>query len=115
MSSAEQCGDGVAAAKGAPMNTMHDGGRLVELSVREREVLQQLVNGHGPARFAEHLYISRNTARTHVKHVLSKLGAHSCLEAVSIAVSEGMRPDHMGLSSFGGGLRSREVISQPRP
>lgn len=85
------------------MNMMNNSGRLVELSVREREVLQQLVNGHGPARFAEHLYISRNTARTHVKHVLSKLGAHSCLEAVSIAVSAGMRPDQMGQPSCGGG------------
>jgi DNA-binding CsgD family transcriptional regulator len=88
------------------MNTIHStngGGRLVELSARERELLQQLVNGHGPARFAEHLYISRNTARTHVKHVLSKLGAHSCLEAVSIAVSEGMRPERLAPVPFGGG------------
>lgn len=78
-------------------------GRLAELSAREREVLQQLVNGHGPAQFAANLYISRNTARTHVKHVLSKLGAHSCLEAVSIAVSEGMRPDTLEPALLGGG------------
>lgn len=85
------------------MDAMSGGGRLIELSAREREVLQQLVNGHGPARFAGDLYISRNTARTHVKHVLSKLGAHSCLEAVSIAVSEGMRPDGASAEPTGGG------------
>lgn len=96
------------------MDTMDDGGRLVELSAREREVLQQLVNGHGPARFAEHLYISRNTARTHVKHVLSKLGAHSCLEAVSIAVSEGMRPEHLEPVPFWGGGFLAESCSRSR-
>lgn len=85
------------------MDATNDGGRLLGLSTREREVLQQLVNGHGPARFAENLYISRNTARTHVKHVLSKLGAHSCLEAVSIAVHEGMRPDQLRPAPIGGG------------
>lgn len=67
-------------------------GRIGTLSDRELEVLQELVDGHGPVQFSERLYISRNTARTHVKNVLVKLGAHSCLEAVSIAVCEGMRP-----------------------
>ena len=66
--------------------------RLTNLSARELEVLQEMVNGRGPSQLAEPLYISKHTARTHVKNILSKMGVHSCLEAVSIAVSEGMAP-----------------------
>jgi predicted phosphoribosyltransferase len=40
-------------------------------------------------------YISHHTFRTHVKNILTKLGAHSSIEAVSIAVCAGVRPSRM--------------------
>ena len=40
--------------------------------------------------------ISFNTVRTHVKNVLAKLGAHSTVEAVSVALRAGVRPREVG-------------------
>ena len=65
------------------------------LSPREREVLQELVDGRSHEVAAEDLYISPHTFRTHVKNILTKLGAHSSIEAVSIAVCAGVRPTRM--------------------
>jgi DNA-binding CsgD family transcriptional regulator len=65
------------------------------LSPREHEVLQELVDGKSHDAAAEDLYISPHTFRTHVKNILTKLGAHSSIEAVSIAVCAGVRPTRM--------------------
>jgi DNA-binding NarL/FixJ family response regulator len=62
------------------------------LTARELEVLQNLVNGLCPVEIAKELFISVHTARTHVKSILLKMNAHSSLEAVSIAVRNGMLP-----------------------
>lgn len=66
--------------------------RLARLSERERDVLQELVDGRTVRLAAEHLSISINTCRTHIKSILVKVGAHSSLEAASLAVTGGMRP-----------------------
>lgn len=58
--------------------------RLAPLSAREREVLQCLALGMRRQEIAERLYLSPNTVRTHIHHVLHKLGVHSTLAAVSI-------------------------------
>lgn len=58
------------------------------LTPREREVLHWLCLGATTSEIAEQLSISRITARNHVQHVLSKLGKHSRLEAVTRALSE---------------------------
>ncbi len=65
--------------------------RLSVLTTREREVLACLVDGLTRTQIAAHLYMSANTARTHTQNLLSKLAAHSTLEAVSIALRHGMR------------------------
>jgi DNA-binding NarL/FixJ family response regulator len=59
---------------------------LSTLTQRESEVLNCMVAGFDQANTAKRLYISGNTVRTHVRKVLAKLGAHSSLEAVAIAV-----------------------------
>jgi NarL family two-component system response regulator LiaR len=56
-----------------------------DLSEREREVLELLVEGLSNGQIAEHLIISLATARYHVSSVLRKLGASSRAEAVSLA------------------------------
>jgi len=66
------------------------------LSEREREVLELMVAGLDRHQIAEELMISFNTVRTHVKHVLAKLGAHSTVEAVSVALRAGVRPHDVG-------------------
>jgi DNA-binding CsgD family transcriptional regulator len=65
---------------------------ISQLSPREREVLQELVDGRSHEAAAQDLFISPHTFRTHVKNILTKLGAHSSIEAVSIAVCAGVRP-----------------------
>jgi DNA-binding NarL/FixJ family response regulator len=67
-------------------------GPLDVLSGRQREVLQGLVDGLTRAAIGERLFLSTNTVRTHVQHLLHRLGAHSTLEAVAIARDAGMHP-----------------------
>jgi two-component system, NarL family, nitrate/nitrite response regulator NarL len=64
--------------------------RLVALTPREREVLSLLVEGHDAAGMAAVLFISPETARTHVQRVLRKLGVHSRLEAVTLVATTGL-------------------------
>lgn len=61
-----------------------------DLSPREREVLDAMARGDSDKEIAERLTISFNTARKHVQNVIRKLGAHSKLEAVVVAVREGV-------------------------
>jgi DNA-binding NarL/FixJ family response regulator len=65
-----------------------------ELTEREREVLALLADGLTNAAIAERLVVSVHTVRNHITNLSLKLGAHSKLEALSIAVREGLLPDH---------------------
>lgn len=67
-------------------------GALAALTPREREVLQHMVDGAGREEIANRLYLSPNTVRTHTQNVLAKLAVHSVVEAVSVALREGLRP-----------------------
>jgi two-component system, NarL family, nitrate/nitrite response regulator NarL len=64
--------------------------RLVALTPREREVLALLVKGRDAAGIAAELFISPETARTHVQRVLRKLGVHSRLEAITLVATTGL-------------------------
>lgn len=64
------------------------------LTVRERQVLSLLVGGETSRGIAKRLGISRNTARSHVQNVLTKLQVRSRLEAATFAVRHGIvHPD----------------------
>ena len=63
-----------------------------ELTEREREVLGLLADGLTNAAIAETLVVSVHTVRNHIANLSAKLGAHSKLEALSIAVREGILP-----------------------
>lgn len=65
---------------------------LAELTPREREVLQCMVDGLGRAEIAQRLGLSANTVRTHTQNLLAKLDTHSALEAITLAMRLGMRP-----------------------
>ncbi len=64
-----------------------------DLTEREREVLQLLAVGGSNADIARELNLSVNTIRNHVSNLSGKLGAHSKLEALAIAVREGLLND----------------------
>jgi len=66
--------------------------RHQELTEREREVLGLVADGLSNAVIAERLVVSVHTVRNHVANLSAKLGAHSKLEALSIAVREGLLP-----------------------
>jgi DNA-binding CsgD family transcriptional regulator/GAF domain-containing protein len=53
------------------------------LTRREVEVLRRMAEGDTNARIARRLVISEGTVKTHVKHILRKLGASNRAEAVS--------------------------------
>ena len=60
------------------------------VSDRERDVLVKLAQGLSTQEVADALHISVTTVRNHVQRALAKLGAHSRLEAVAIAIQKGI-------------------------
>jgi DNA-binding NarL/FixJ family response regulator len=60
------------------------------LSSRELEVLKCLAQGKTTAQISTELFISDNTVKTHVRHILEKLEASNRAEAVSKAAQQGM-------------------------
>jgi len=66
--------------------------RLATLSERERQVLDLMVSGLHRDAIARHLGVSLHTVRTHAQNAFAKLGVHSSLEAVHLAVRAGVRP-----------------------
>lgn len=60
------------------------------LTTRERDVLGQVATGLSTTSVAGTLCISEATVRNHLHNILSKLGAHSRLEAVAVALRHGL-------------------------
>jgi DNA-binding NarL/FixJ family response regulator len=62
----------------------------VELTAREREVLQLLAEGHTTKRIATQLSVSVKTIETHRHKVMEKLDTYSVAELTKYAVREGL-------------------------
>jgi DNA-binding NarL/FixJ family response regulator len=58
------------------------------LTPREREILQLLADGMSNADVAAKLFISQETVKSHVRHILTKLEADTRTHAVAIALRE---------------------------
>jgi DNA-binding NarL/FixJ family response regulator len=58
------------------------------LTPREREILQLLADGMSNADVASKLFISQETVKSHVRHILAKLEADTRTHAVAIALRE---------------------------
>jgi DNA-binding NarL/FixJ family response regulator len=61
-----------------------------DLTDREREILALLSRGLTNVAISEQLFLSVHTVRNHIANLSAKLGAHSKLEALAIAVREGL-------------------------
>jgi DNA-binding NarL/FixJ family response regulator len=61
-----------------------------KLTPRERELLEALAEGLSDKEIAERLYVGIGTVRSHMTHLLSKLGVDSRLQALVLAIRYGL-------------------------
>jgi DNA-binding NarL/FixJ family response regulator len=84
--------------------------RLARLTPRERDVLACMMAGLDRARIAQRMVLSTNTIRTHAQNLFAKLGVHSTLEAVSVALGAGFADPPRPPESF-----YTEAEARPHP
>ena len=60
------------------------------LSKREVEVLQKVAGGNRNSDIAALLFISEETVKGHIKHIMEKLGASDRTEAVAVGIRRGI-------------------------
>ena len=61
-----------------------------DLTAREIEVLGQIAGGNRNRDIAEKLFISEETVKVHIKHIMCKLGASDRTQAVAIGLRRGI-------------------------
>lgn len=67
--------------------------RLARLTTREREVLALLSSGATNAQLADRLTVAESTVKSHVKHILHKLGAGNRAAAIACYLRESRRDE----------------------
>ena len=60
------------------------------LTPRERQVLELLVQGMSNPEMADHLFISRSTVKVHVSNIFAKLEVSNRAEAIAVAIGSGL-------------------------
>jgi DNA-binding NarL/FixJ family response regulator len=60
------------------------------LTTREMEVLRQIAEGNRNRDIGEKLFITEETVKVHIKHIMEKLGASDRTQAIAIAIRRGI-------------------------
>lgn len=61
-----------------------------DLTLREVQVLDQVAGGNRNRDIADKLFITEETVKVHIKHIMDKLGANDRTQAVAIGVRRGI-------------------------
>ena len=64
--------------------------RQADLTIRELEVLKHLAGGNRNRDIGALLFISEETVKVHVRHIMEKLGAADRTQAIAIALRRGI-------------------------
>lgn len=59
-------------------------GKQYHLTPREIEIFELLARGRNGSFIMDHFVVSRNTAKSHIKHIYTKLGVHSQQELIDL-------------------------------
>jgi two-component system response regulator DegU len=65
-------------------------GVTLDLTRRERQVLQLVADGLANREVGQVLYVTEDTVKSHIRHILVKLGATSRANAVAIGIRAGL-------------------------
>jgi PAS domain S-box-containing protein len=71
----------------------------VDLSGREREVVEMIARGMSGPEIAQELHLAHNTVRTHVRNSMAKTGARSRAHLVAMSLGKGLLWDQRGAAA----------------
>jgi DNA-binding NarL/FixJ family response regulator len=103
----ERLGDALRRAASGPVPVSEVNADPIDLTLREREILDLLSEGLDNGAIAARLHLSAHTVRTHVANILRKLGVGSRAEAARIALRAGAEAEVSVLRIIGPPLGDR--------